>query len=289
MRILHVSRFQLQPPITVRHMLPRHQRPHPLNFSMFQSSSICLEIRARTDSQFFGRLLRDLPSHMDATWRDLTRPARFGDVAPPITLPHEAMSQQHPTESADFDEWRGDKSATTAGGGLSQRDTVAQKQPTFHLDEDARDDTLTNLEVREDTKSGDYTIEISEEYEDFQIEPNIVIALNEGEDEMKIHVDSVMSEMSRIESEEDQLLVLVQPPTLPCTCGTPYKGVEVRERLQIFYTTDTFVLDEPDTIDSFVLEVPDELQNLKDDMHVSLPKYVDASFVVDISKGEGIT
>ncbi|KAK9099300.1 hypothetical protein Syun_026345 [Stephania yunnanensis] len=78
----------------------------------------------------------------------------------------------------------------------------------------------------------DYVIEISEECEVFQIEPEIVIALNEGEDEMKIDVDSDMSEMlHEIESEEDQLLVLVQLPTLPCTFGKPYKGVEVRERL----------------------------------------------------------
>ncbi|KAK9125515.1 hypothetical protein Scep_014361 [Stephania cephalantha] len=82
-----------------------------------------------------------------------------------------------------------------------------------------------------------------------------------------------MSEMPQIESEEDQLLVLVQPPTLPNIFGTPYKGVEVRERLQIFYTADTFVLDDPDTIDSFVLEVPYELLNLKEGVHASLPKY----------------
>ncbi|KAK9098491.1 hypothetical protein Syun_025536 [Stephania yunnanensis] len=162
-------------------------------------------------------------------------------------------------------------------------------QPTFHPDEDVRDDTLRNLEVREDTESEDYVIEISEECEVFQIEPEIVIALNEGEDEMKIDVDSDMSEMSQIESEEDQLLVLVQPPTLPCTFGKPYKGVEVRERLHIFYTADTFVLDDPDMIDSFVLEVLNELLNLKEGMHVSLPNYVDASFIVDITKGNSIT
>ncbi|KAK9107366.1 hypothetical protein Syun_023377 [Stephania yunnanensis] len=85
----------------------------------------------------------------------------------------------------------------------------------------------------------------------------IVVALNEGEDEMKIDVNSDKLEMPQIESEEDQLLVLVQPPTRPCTFGKPYKGVEVRERLQIFYIADTFVLDEPDMIDYFVLEVPD--------------------------------
>ncbi|KAK9162509.1 hypothetical protein Syun_003411 [Stephania yunnanensis] len=87
--------------------------------------------------------------------------------------------------------------------------------------------------------------------------------------------------MPQIESDEDQLLVLEQPPTLPCTFGKPYKGVEVRERLQIFYTIDTFVLDEPDTIDTFVLGVPDELLNLKEGVHDSLPKYVDAPFVIE--------
>ncbi|KAK9135439.1 hypothetical protein Syun_014769 [Stephania yunnanensis] len=134
-----------------------------------------------------------------------------------------------------------------------------------------------------------WQIDTSEECEVFQIEPEIVIALNEGEDEMKIDVNSDKPEMPKIESEEDQPLVLVQLPTLPCTFGTPYKGVEVRKRLQIFYIADTFVLDDPDTIDSFVLEVPDKLLNLKESVHASLPKYVDAPFVVDISKGEGIT
>ncbi|KAK9114971.1 hypothetical protein Syun_021768 [Stephania yunnanensis] len=143
--------------------------------------------------------------------------------------------------------------------------TDVQTSFTFTPEEDVSDDTLTNLE------------------------PEIVIALNEGENEMKIDVDSDKPEMQQIESKEDQPLVLVRPPTLPYTYGTPYKGVEVRERLQIFYTADTFVLDDPDTIDSFVLEVPDELLNLKEGVHASLPNYVDASFVVDISKGEGIT
>ncbi|KAK9143321.1 hypothetical protein Syun_012721 [Stephania yunnanensis] len=40
---------------------------------------------------------------------------------------------------------------------------------------------------------------------------------------------------------------------------------------------------------SFVLEVPNALPNLKEDVHVPLPGYVDAPFIVDISKREGIT
>ncbi|KAK9160461.1 hypothetical protein Syun_006802 [Stephania yunnanensis] len=167
--------------------------------------------------------------------------------------------------------------------------TDMQTSFTFTPEEDVSDDTLTNLEVREDTQMEDYLIETSDECDVFPIEPEIVIALNEGEDGMNIDVNSEKPEKPQLESKEDQLLVLVQPPTLPCTFGTPYKGVEVRERLQIFYNADTFVLDDPDTIDSFVLEVPDELLHLKEGMHVSLPNYVDAPFVVDISKGEGIT
>ncbi|KAK9092958.1 hypothetical protein Syun_027869 [Stephania yunnanensis] len=129
---------------------------------------------------------------------------------------------------------------------------LCSTQPTFYPEEDVSVDTLTNLGVKEDTQMEDYLIETFDECEVFQIEPEIVIALNEGEDEMNIDVNSDKPEKPQIESKEDQLLVLVQPPTLPCTFGTPYKGVEVRERLQIFYTADTFVLDEPDTIDSFV-------------------------------------
>ncbi|KAK9128647.1 hypothetical protein Syun_017444 [Stephania yunnanensis] len=127
---------------------------------------------------------------------------------------------------------------------------LCSTQPTFNQVEDASDDTLTTLEVKEDTLMEYYLIDTSEECEVFQIEPEIFIALNEGEDEMKIDINSDKPEMPQIESEEDQPLVLVQPPTLLCTFGTPYKGVEVRERLKIFYNADTFVLDETDTINS---------------------------------------
>ncbi|KAK9106991.1 hypothetical protein Syun_023002 [Stephania yunnanensis] len=177
---------------------------------------------------------------------------------------------------------------------------LCSTRPTFNSEEDWSVDTLTNLEVKEDTQMEDYLIDASKECEVFPIEPETVIALNEGEDEMNIDVNSDKPEKPQIESEEDQPLLLVQPPTLPCTFGTPYKAVEVRERLQIFYNADTFVLDEPDTIDSFVLdypdtidsfvlEVPDELLNLKVGAHASSPKYVDATFIVDISKGDVIT
>ncbi|KAK9119185.1 hypothetical protein Scep_017278 [Stephania cephalantha] len=172
---------------------------------------------------------------------------------------------------------------------MTDEEKLCSTQPIFNPEENVSVDTLKNLEVNKVTQMEDYLRETSEECEVFQIEPEIVIALNEGENEMKIDVILDKPEKSRIESEEDQPLVLEQPPTLPSTFATPYKGVKVRECSQIFYTADTFVLGDPDATDSFVLEVPNELLNLKEGVHASLPKYVHAPFVVDISKGEGIT
>ncbi|KAK9098649.1 hypothetical protein Syun_025694 [Stephania yunnanensis] len=145
------------------------------------------------------------------------------------------------------------------------------------------------LDVNEVTHMEDCLRETVEGHEVFQNEPQIVIALNEGEKDMKIDVISDKPEKPQIKSKEDQPLVLVQPPTVPCTFGTPYKVVEVKEHSQIFYTIETFVLDNPNVTDFFVLEVPNELLNLKEGVHALSPKYVDASFIVDISKGEGIT
>ncbi|KAK9100945.1 hypothetical protein Scep_024375 [Stephania cephalantha] len=111
----------------------------------------------------------------------------------------------------------------------------------------------------------------------------------DDEAEMKIEVILESPEEPQIKSKEDQHLVLVKPPTLPYIIVKPYKGVEVRERSEIFYTADTVVLDDHDSTDSFVLEVSYELPNLKEGVHDALPKAIDAPFVVDISEGEGIT
>ncbi|KAK9105373.1 hypothetical protein Scep_022217 [Stephania cephalantha] len=145
---------------------------------------------------------------------------------------------------------------------MTDEEELCSTQPIFNPDEDVSVYTLKIFKVNEVTLMEDYLRETSEEYK---------------------------LEKPQIENEEDQPLVLVQPPTLPCTFDTPYKGVEVKERSQIFYTADTFVLDDPDATDSFMLEVPNELLNLKEGVHASLPKYVNASFIVEISKGEGIT
>ncbi|KAK9145237.1 hypothetical protein Sjap_005140 [Stephania japonica] len=62
-----------------------------------------------------------------------------------------------------------------------------------------------------------------------------------------------------------------------------------KEHSQIFYTADTFVSDDRDATQSNVLVVPNELLSLKEGMPAKLPKAIDVPFIVDISKGEGIT
>ncbi|KAK9137785.1 hypothetical protein Sjap_008379 [Stephania japonica] len=121
-------------------------------------------------------------------------------------------------------------------------------------------------------------------------EPDISITQNEA-DEAEKEIDVILERPEELQkrSKEDQTLVLVMPPTLPCLPVKFKKWVVVKERSQIFYTVDTFVSDDHDLTDSYVLEVLDEFLNMKEGMSAEFPKIIDAPFVVDISKGEGIT
>ncbi|KAK9082520.1 hypothetical protein Syun_031302 [Stephania yunnanensis] len=283
---------------------------------MFQSITAChvsekshfgpirrcrMDIRTTSPSSQASATKEDMPRQQTPVPATNERPPRVTPSATAATSP--ASNLLHVSESVNLPrdrfphklpEFRLKDLVTDLDQYIASRqrkideEELCSTQRTFNPEEDVSDDTLKNLEVHDVTQVEDYLIETSDECEVFQIEPEIVIALNEGEDEMKIDVNSDKAEMLQIESEEDQPLVLVQPPTLLCTFGKPYKRVKVRERMHIF-NVDTFVLDEPDTIDSFVLEVPNELLNMNKGVHASLPKYVDASFVVDISNGEGIT
>ncbi|KAK9100875.1 hypothetical protein Scep_024305 [Stephania cephalantha] len=158
------------------------------------------------------------------------------------------------------------------------------------VEENVNVDTLRNVEVNVDTPVENYLCETTQGLEVLQIESDISIAQNDNDEAaIEIGVISERPEEPQIESKEYQPLVLVKPPTFPCIFVKPYTGVEVKERSHIFYTADTFVLDDHDMTDSFVLYVPNELLILKEGVHAALPKYVDAPFVVDISKGDGIT
>ncbi|KAK9155027.1 hypothetical protein Sjap_002507 [Stephania japonica] len=141
-----------------------------------------------------------------------------------------------------------------------------------------------SVEVNEVTPIEDYWSEPEEIIEVSLHEPDISIARNEA-DEAEKEIDVILErpEERQKRSKEDQPLVLVTPPTLPCLPVKFTKGVVIKERLQIFYMADTFVLDYDDAIDSYVLEVPDELLNLKEGMPAELSKAIDAPFVVDIT------
>ncbi|KAK9152549.1 hypothetical protein Sjap_000029 [Stephania japonica] len=149
---------------------------------------------------------------------------------------------------------------------------------------------LESVEVNEATPIEDDWSEPEEIIEVSLHEPDISIVQNKVEEAEK-GIDVILERPEELqkESKEDQPLVLVKPPTLPCIFVKPYKGVVIKERSKIFYTTDTFVSADDDAIDSYVLEVPDELLHLNEGMSDELPKAINASFVVDISKGEGIT
>ncbi|KAK9100520.1 hypothetical protein Scep_023950 [Stephania cephalantha] len=155
---------------------------------------------------------------------------------------------------------------------MTNEKELCSTQPISYPEENASVDTLRNVEVNEVTQVEDYWSKTTEELAVFQIEPEIVIAQNEEQkNEMKIEVISERPEEPQKESKEDQPLVLVIPPTLPCIFVKTYKGVEVKERSQIFYTADTFVLDDHGATDAFTLKVLNELPILKEGVHVALP------------------
>ncbi|KAK9119378.1 hypothetical protein Scep_017471 [Stephania cephalantha] len=162
-------------------------------------------------------------------------------------------------------------------------------QPVSDLEEIVNAATLKSVEFNGFSIVDKYLSGPEETLEVSSHEPDITIAQNKNDKtEMKIEVILERLEEPQIESEEDQPLVLVKLPALPCILVRPYKGVEVNERSLIFYTADTFVLDDHDVTYSFGLEVPNELPILKEGVHVALPKAIDAPLVVYISKGEGI-
>ncbi|KAK9082483.1 hypothetical protein Syun_031709 [Stephania yunnanensis] len=102
---------------------------------------------------------------------------------------------------------------------------LCNTQPISYLEENMNVDTLKNVEVSEVTQVENYWSEMIEGFEVLQIEPKIVIAQDEErENKMKTEVILESLEDPQIESKEDQPLVLVKPPTLPCILVKPYKG-----------------------------------------------------------------
>ncbi|KAK9137518.1 hypothetical protein Sjap_008112 [Stephania japonica] len=113
---------------------------------------------------------------------------------------------------------------------------------------------LESVEVNEVTPIEDYWSEPEEIIEVSLHEQDISIAQNEA-DEAEKEIDVISEGLEE-----------------------PQKGAR---KTNLWY--------DDDAIDSYVLEVSDELLHLKEGMYDELPKAIDAPFVVDISKGEGIT
>ncbi|KAK9163449.1 hypothetical protein Syun_004351 [Stephania yunnanensis] len=133
-------------------------------------------------------------------------------------------------------------------------------QPVFDSDETVNANTSKSVEFDELSIADEHLSEPEETLYISSHEPDITITqYDDDEAEKEIEVISKRLEEPQKENKEDQPLVLVKPPTLPCIFVRPCKGVEVKERSRIFYTADTFVLDDHDSIDSFVLDVPNEL------------------------------
>ncbi|KAK9105115.1 hypothetical protein Scep_021959 [Stephania cephalantha] len=109
-------------------------------------------------------------------------------------------------------------------------------------------------------------------------------ASSDNKVEKEVEVTFEWSNEPQENIKEDQPLVLVKPPLVPCICVEFYIGVEENEHLEIFYTIETFVLDVSDEIKSFVLEVQDKLQSLNEGMSISLSKVTMNSFVQDYSQ-----
>ncbi|KAK9110006.1 hypothetical protein Sjap_018066 [Stephania japonica] len=168
---------------------------------------------------------------------------------------------------------------------IEQRDQEAEEEINSILQKISAETMsaipLESVEMNEATPIEDDWSEPEEIIEVSLHEPDISIAQNEA-DEAEKEIDVILErpEESQKRSKEDQPLVLVMPPTLPCLPVKFIKGVVIKERSQIFYTADTFVSDDHDLIDSYVLEVPDELLHPKEGMYDELPKAIDAPFIV---------
>ncbi|KAK9160229.1 hypothetical protein Syun_006570 [Stephania yunnanensis] len=129
-----------------------------------------------------------------------------------------AEAEQVGRQAADVQRWLRMRQTDRYAGvllrlqNMTDEEELCSTQPIFNLDEDVSIDALKNLEVNEVTQVEDYWRETSEEREVFQIDSEIVIAINEGENEMKIDVISDKPEKAQIESGETNLW---------CRCNHP--------------------------------------------------------------------
>ncbi|KAK9160996.1 hypothetical protein Syun_007337 [Stephania yunnanensis] len=114
----------------------------------------------------------------------------FSAIFSAILLAQESIYGQMVAYMKESGEGILDGNGDLSGQRKIDEEELCSTQPTYNPEEDVSVHTLTNLKVQDVTKVEDYLIETSEECKVFQIVSEIVIALNEGEDEMNIDVNS---------------------------------------------------------------------------------------------------
>ncbi|KAK9088251.1 hypothetical protein Scep_027333 [Stephania cephalantha] len=98
-------------------------------------------------------------------------------------------------------------------------------QPVFDSDETVNADTSKSVEFDKFSIVDEHLSEPEETLDVSSREPDITIAqYDDDEAEKEIEVISKRSEEPQKENKEDQPLVLVKPPTLPCIFVRPCKG-----------------------------------------------------------------
>ncbi|KAK9169400.1 hypothetical protein Syun_001540 [Stephania yunnanensis] len=89
---------------------------------------------------------------------------------------------------------------------MTNKEELCSTQPISYLEENVNVDTLKNVEVNKVTQVEEYWSKTAEGLKVHQIELEIIIALDEEENDMKIEVISDRPDEPQKESEEDQPL-----------------------------------------------------------------------------------
>ncbi|KAK9111653.1 hypothetical protein Scep_019172 [Stephania cephalantha] len=111
---------------------------------------------------------------------------------------------------------------------------------------------------------------------------------NEEEAEKKVEVILEWPYEPYEENMENQLLVMMNPPSVSSILVEFELGMEQKGRLEILCGVQNYVLDGQDYMDTYVLKVQDELKILREGMPISLPKAMVILFVLDYSQVVGV-
>ncbi|KAK9160504.1 hypothetical protein Syun_006845 [Stephania yunnanensis] len=133
--------------------------------------------------------------------------------------------QEEVLERAKREKGKAARESLEAQGVVPKPTLVTLETIDISSEETVNAATLKSVEFDEFSNVDKYLSELEEILEVTSHEPDITIEQNKDDEvEKEIGVIFERLEESQIESEEDQPLVLVKPPTLPCIFVKPYKG-----------------------------------------------------------------